>query len=78
MLDETSWTQEKSVGLNLLNSGEEFCIQLVTQKCVGLSLLDTECWIKLVGLRRSVGLSLLDSGEECWIKLVGPRRRMLD
>ena len=31
-----------------------------------------ECWINLVGLRKSVRLSLLDLREECWIKLVGP------
>lgn len=41
---------------------------------VGLNLLGIEeCWIKLVGLRKSVGLNLLGL-EECCIKFAVFRR----
>ena len=40
--------------------------------------LGNEHWIKLVGLRKSVRLSLLGLKNEHWIKLVGLRKRVLD
>ena len=39
-------------------------------KLVGLR---EKCWSKIVGLRRSVGLSLLDFKKSVCIKIVGPR-----
>ena len=66
----------KCVGLSLLDSGEESWIKLVglRRKVLNKACWTQEkCWIKLLELRRrvldcwtqekSVGLSLLDSGE---------------
>ena len=34
--------------------------------------------MKLVGVRKSVELSLLNLGKECWITFVGLRKRVLE
>ena len=73
-----------SVALSLLDSEKDDGLNL--EKKFELNLLDSgkECWIKLVGLRKSVGLNLLDAKkegelslwdleEEWWIKLDGLR-----